>query len=131
MMWLWFAAALSIALGWGIPAQAQDKVSFPSTDADLKGGTPTTITGYLYKPEGAGPFPAVIGMHGCNGLVDQDGKVHPHYGTWGEILSKDGYLVLLPDAFGSRGHGDLCSFNPSAHAPCRLIVTYRATITVP
>jgi hypothetical protein len=30
-------------------AAAQEKVSFPSTDGDLKGGTPTTMTGYLYK----------------------------------------------------------------------------------
>jgi poly(3-hydroxybutyrate) depolymerase len=81
MVRLRFVAALSVALGWGMPAQAQDKVSFPSTDADLKGGTPTTVTGYLYKPEGPGPFPAVIGMHGCNGLLGQDGKVHPVYGT--------------------------------------------------
>jgi dienelactone hydrolase len=81
MMRLWFAAALCIAVGTGVPAQAQDKVSFPSTDADLKGGTPTTITGYLYKPEGTGPFPAVIGMHGCNGLVDPDGKVFALYGA--------------------------------------------------
>ena len=117
MMWLWFAIALSVALAGALPAQAQDKVSFPSTDADLKGGTPTTVTGYLYKPEGPGPFPAVIGMHGCHGLLDQDGKVHPQYGTWGEILSKDGYLVLLPDAFGSRGHGDLCAVQPPSARP--------------
>ena len=67
MIWLWSVVALFIAIAGGLPAQAQDKVSFPSTDADLKGGTPTTVTGYLYKPEGPGPFPAVIGMHGCNG----------------------------------------------------------------
>jgi len=116
-MRLWFAAALCISVGAGVPAQAQDKVSFPSTDADLKGGAPTTITGYLYKPEGPGPFPAVIGLHGCNGLVDQDGKVLALYGTWGERLSKDGYLVLLPDSFGSRGHGDLCAVQPGIPRP--------------
>jgi dienelactone hydrolase len=117
MMRLWFAAALCISIGAGVPAQAQDKVSFPSTDADLKGGTPTTITGYLYKPEGPGPFPAVIGLHGCNGLVDQAGKVLALYGTWGKRLSKDGYLVLLPDSFGSRGHGDLCAVQPGIPRP--------------
>ncbi len=115
MMRLWFSAALSIALG-GVPAQAQDKVSFPSTDSDLKGGTPTTITGYLFKPEGPGPFPAVIGMHGCDGLVE-DGKLKPLYGTWGEVLSKEGYLVLLPDSFGSRGHGNLCAVQPASARP--------------
>ena len=86
MMRLCFASALFIAIGRGAPAQAQEKVSFPSTDADLKGGPPTTITGYLYKPEGPGPFPAVIGMHGCDGAFDEDGKVRPLYGAWGERL---------------------------------------------
>jgi dienelactone hydrolase len=49
-------------------AAAQEKVSFPSTDGDLKGGTPTTITGYLYKPAGSGPFAAVVGMKMISGL---------------------------------------------------------------
>jgi dienelactone hydrolase len=88
-----FAVALSVAVAFGVSAQAQEKVSFASTDADLSAGSASTITGYLYRPEGAGPFPAVIGMHGCNGLVDHQGKVFPLYGTWGEILSKEGYLV--------------------------------------
>jgi hypothetical protein len=83
------------------------------------------VRGYLYKPEGAGPFPAVIGMHGCDGLVDQDGKVHPLYGTWGETLSKEGYLVLLPDGFGSRGHGNLCAVQPIAASPARAVAAPR------
>src|SRR5258707_2468370 len=87
-------------------AVAQEKVSFPSTDGDLKGGTPTTITGYLYKPAGSGPFAAVVGMHGCGGLVvDEKGTLSPLNEQWGEILSRAGYLVLLVDYFRSRGHG--------------------------
>ncbi len=66
------AAALFI----GNQAVAQEKVSFPSTDGDLKGGTPTTITAYLYKPAGSGPFAAVVGLHGCGGLVvDEKGTL--------------------------------------------------------
>jgi dienelactone hydrolase len=114
---LWLVAALSSVLGWGISAQAQEKVSFSSTDADLKGGTPTTITGYLYKPDGAGPFPAVIGMHGCDGILDEGGKVRPLYGAWGERLSAEGYLVLMPDAFSPRGHGSLCAIQPISARP--------------
>lgn len=117
MNYIAFITALAVASVSALPAWSQEKVSFASTDADLTGGKPTTITGYLYKPEGAGPFPAVIAMHGCTGPYDKSGKIHPLYGTWGEILSKEGYAVLLPDAFGSRGHGDLCSIQPSSAAP--------------
>jgi len=28
------------------------------------------IQGYLARPDGAGPFPAVIGLHGCAGMHD-------------------------------------------------------------
>jgi dienelactone hydrolase len=96
-------------------AVAQEKASFPSTDADLKGGTPTTITGYLYKPAGAGPFAAVVSMPGCDGVLGESddilgkkGEIHPLYGQWGEILSRAGYIVLLVDSFQPRGQGSQC-----------------------
>ena len=78
--------------------RAQEKVSFPSTDGDLKRGVPTTITGYLYKPAGSGPFPAVIGMHGCDGPVNEEGKIRPPYGTWGEITFSKG-IFFSSDRF--------------------------------
>jgi dienelactone hydrolase len=102
------AAALFI----GNQAVAQEKVSFPSNDGDLKGGTPTTITGYLYKPAGSGPFAAVVGIHGCDGLVNEKEEIRPLYGTWGEILSRAGYIVLLVDGFQPRLYGSLCAIQP-------------------
>lgn len=114
---LFFAFALCATVVAPLPpgqsnAAAQGKVLFPSTDGDLRNGTPTLLTGFLYRPKGSGPFPAVVAMHGCNGLVAQDGSVFELYGAWGEILSRDGYIVLLPDSHGSRGHGDLCPTPP-------------------
>src|SRR5260370_3741669 len=99
------AAALFI----GNQAVAQEKVSFPSTDGDLKGGTPTTITGYLYKPAGSGPFAAVVSMPGCDGVLGENddflckkGEIHPTYGQSGEILSRAGYIGLFVDSFRPR-----------------------------
>jgi dienelactone hydrolase len=96
---------------------AQEKVSFPSTDGELKGGSPTTITGYLYKPAGSGPFAAVVGIHGCDGLTNAKGEVRPLYGTWGETLSQKGYLVLLIDSFKPRGYTNLCATMPIFSRP--------------
>ena len=109
------AAVIALALPLGV-AGAQEKVTFASLDADLKGGTASALYGYLYKPEGAGPFPAVVVLHGCNGLM-QEGKVNPLYGAWGERLAKNGYVALLPDSMGSRGHGNLCAFQPASERP--------------
>jgi dienelactone hydrolase len=105
------AAALFIAS----QAIAQEKVSLPSTDADLTGGAPTTISGYFYKPAGAGPFAAVVSMPGCDGvlgesddILDKKGEIHPMYAQWGEILSSKGYLVLPIDSLQPRVRNRLC-----------------------
>src|SRR5262249_23602169 len=98
-------------------ASAQEKVSFPSTDGDLKGGTPTIINGYLYRPSGPGPFSAVVSIHGCDGAVNEKGEVRPLYGTWGEVLSQKGYVVLLIDSFQPRGQVNLCAMLPVFSRP--------------
>jgi dienelactone hydrolase len=100
--------ACAIAGVLGVPAVAQEKVSFPSTDGDLKGRTPTTIAGYLYKPAGSGPFAAVVSMPGCGGVVDEKGEIYSWSAQWGEILSRAGYIVLWVDSFRPRGQSDQC-----------------------
>jgi len=62
----------------------------------------------LYKPDGAGPFPTVIALHGCGGLSGQSEPVLPRYRDWAEQLLKTGHAVLLPDSYGSRELGPQC-----------------------
>jgi dienelactone hydrolase len=62
----------------------------------------------LYKPDGDGPFPAVIALHGCGGLAGHAEPVAPRYRDWAEQLLKDGKAVLLPDSYGSRELGPQC-----------------------
>jgi dienelactone hydrolase len=59
------------------------------------------ISATLRKPEGAGPFPAVIVMHNCAGITD-------HTMEWVERLVHWGYVAMAPDSFGSRGRGSVC-----------------------
>ena len=67
-----------------------------------------TLHAQLYRPDGNGPFPTVIALHGCGGLSGQNGAVLPRYRDWSEQLLKSGYAVLWPDSFGSRGTGPQC-----------------------
>src|SRR5262245_63245409 len=61
------------------------------------------IQGYLAKPEGAGPFPAVIGLHGCAGMHDTTKrKLVDELVGWG-------YVVLLVDSFATRGIEHACT----------------------
>jgi dienelactone hydrolase len=62
----------------------------------------------LYKPDGDGPFPAVIALHGCGGLASHSDPVLPRYRDWAEQLLKAGSAVLLPDSYGSRELGPQC-----------------------
>ena len=63
----------------------------------------------LYKPDGDGPFPVVIALHGCDGLAGPSEPVLPRYRDWAEQLVKTGHAVLLPDSYGSRELGPQCS----------------------
>jgi dienelactone hydrolase len=62
----------------------------------------------LYKPDGDGPFPVVIALHGCGGLAGHSEPVQPRYREWAELLLKAGNAVLLPDSYASRELGPQC-----------------------
>lgn len=68
----------------------------------------TRLQALLYRPEGSGPFPAVVGLHNCTGLMNRAGVLGARYADWGERLSKNGFAVLLPDSNRSRGLGSQC-----------------------
>jgi dienelactone hydrolase len=67
-----------------------------------------TLHAQLYKPDGDGPFPVVIALHGCGGLAGHSEPVQLRYRDWAEQLLKAGSAVLLPDSYGSRELGPQC-----------------------
>jgi dienelactone hydrolase len=74
---------------------------------DISSGN-STLHAQLFKPDGNGPFPAVIALHGCGGLGSHSEPVLPRYRDWAEQLVKSGHAVLLPDSYGSRELGPQC-----------------------
>ncbi|MBR0794630.1 dienelactone hydrolase family protein [Bradyrhizobium jicamae] len=67
-----------------------------------------TLRAQLYRPDGDGPFPTVIALHGCGGLANRSEQVAPRYRDWAEQLLTSGHAVLLPDSYGSRELGPQC-----------------------
>lgn len=64
---------------------------------------------YVAAPPGAPkPTPAVIMLHGCSGLFTNGGKIKARETAWRDMLHNEGWALLLPDSFGSRGYGSLC-----------------------
>jgi dienelactone hydrolase len=82
------------------PLPAPQQVDIPTSQGVLHAE--------LYKPDGSGPFPTVIALHGCGGLGGHSESVLPRYRDWAERLLTVGHAVLLPDSYGSRGIGPQC-----------------------
>lgn len=105
------------------PAGADDRVPVPSMDEELTRGAATTLDGRLFRPEGDGPFPAIVALHGCSGrdLPNRD-TLRAYLRDWAERLSALGYVVLLPDSFRPRGVPEICTkankaVSPTNHRP--------------
>ncbi|MGO7154514.1 dienelactone hydrolase family protein [Rhizobium leguminosarum] len=115
-LFLCLAAFLAVTLA-GNPADADELVRFESAPVKLSPfriskareqgeilsqpqGTP--LLGYLSRPEGDGPFPAVVLLHGCEGmrLSIKD--------LWPKRLVAWGYAVLVVDSFTTRNIQDTC-----------------------
>ncbi len=79
----------------------------PAERIDIADGE-LTLHGMLYKPEGAGPFPAVVALHDCGGLNNRPRTTAHLYNEWANLLVTQGFVVLFPDSFGSRGLGAQC-----------------------
>ena len=75
--------------------------AFQKRMAEKKGITltdpePLTVLGRLYRPEGIGPFPAIVLLHGAPGIWAWDD-------FWAERLRSWGYVVLNVDSMTPRG----------------------------
>lgn len=75
-------------------------VSFKGSTKKLFGGF-ETLTGNLSKPQGDGPFPAVVLMHSCAG-------VNKWHHVWADRLAGWGYVAFVVDSFGPRGVKSVC-----------------------
>ncbi|CTQ56933.1 putative dienelactone hydrolase [Roseibium album] len=69
------------------------------TSSSTNTETPTTlgapIWGHLGRPEGQGPHPAIVLLHGCGGIQQS------HF-NWARQLNKAGYVTLVVDSFRPR-----------------------------
>ena len=96
--------ALLLALD-AAAAQSPDTVNFPSKDGK------TQLIGYVFRPAGAGPFPAIVMLHGRAGPYSSGAKgvyaaatLTLRHRVWGEFWAERGYLALHVDSFGPRGY---------------------------
>lgn len=94
-------AGLWLALLVSVPLAAAERVVVPGDGVEL--------VGLLYRPEGTGPFPAVVLLHGCSGMWARESRPNRSYAHWAEQLRRRGYIAVLLDSFGPRGEREVCS----------------------
>jgi dienelactone hydrolase len=68
--------------------------------------------GSIILPEGKPPFPAIVVLHGCNG-VSQNTRV------WARRLASWGYAALIVDSFTLRGLAQVCDGSRALPGPER------------
>jgi dienelactone hydrolase len=86
------------------PAAADETVKFASA------GQRDPVQGYLTRPKGRGPFPAVVLLHTCLGLPQERASI-------GERIAGWGYVALFVDDFATRGLKETCAVDFSQALP--------------
>src|SRR5438876_7377939 len=122
-------SALLALCGLAHPAHAAERVQFESARYQVGPlqrrlalerrepiipAAPSIIDGFLTKPDGPGPFPGIVHLHGCGGLPDDVKRGANHF--WSDRLASWGYAVLVVDSFTTRGISNTCSGEPAARA---------------
>ena len=98
--------ALIVALVMGLAA-CQSSGTVTSIATGQPGPGPAS---WLAKPDGDGPFPAVVLMHGCGGTERNTSHQTVWRGLNGHaaMLNDNGYVTLIVDSFGPRRITDGC-----------------------
>ena len=100
-----FAAATATSKS--SPKNVPETVHFPTANGSV------TLVGFLFKPRGGGPHPAIVMLHGRAGPYSS--AAHGKYDAttlskrhmeWGEFWAARGYIALLVDSFGPRGYAE-------------------------
>jgi dienelactone hydrolase len=59
------------------------------------------------------PRPVIVALHGCGGLYSTSGinrgKLNPRHAGMAQLMTANGYSILFPDSFSTRGESSLCS----------------------
>jgi dienelactone hydrolase len=100
------AAGLALALA-GCASVAR-RVDIPRPEEPLDAAPrPAALAGYVTQPDGQGPHPAVVLLHGCSGLPSSRARLE----EWAAWYHGRGWVSVVLDSFSPRGVGSVCLRN--------------------
>lgn len=95
-------AILLLTVGPGLVPLARAQGVAPAEAVVFKSLSGEVIAGRLFLPQGTGPFPAVVGLHGSGGYA-------PAHDRWATRLTASGYAMFLVDSYTPRGYREIIS----------------------
>ena len=89
---------LALLAVWFAGGCVSASVQFPNATP----GAPLTVPGWLSRPAGDGPFPALVLLHGCHGV---SASTH----QWARWFRDHRYIALVVDSWAARNITEDCS----------------------
>lgn len=107
---------------------ATQSVAAPPERVTFEGADGKQIAGYVLKPAGDGPFPALVLAHGCGGLFNAKGEIRARDRDWGDRLVAAGFAVVYPDSFNPRGVRSVCTERKPVITPAGRALDVRGAV---
>jgi dienelactone hydrolase len=82
-------------------------------------GRPTEVSGFLALPVADAPLPAMVVMHGCDGISASEIE-------WAKTLNKLGVATLVVDRYGPRNIAETCTYREFINSASALVDAFRA-----
>jgi dienelactone hydrolase len=95
------ACLFAVLLRGGVASAAEQSARIVELETPLASAQP--LQAYLRQPDGTGPLPAIVLLHGCAGNWKRLDE------RWGGRLAAWGYVTLTVDSFGPRGVDNTCA----------------------
>ena len=89
-----FTLAQPLEAGGLARANKGPDLKFPEEAGELSASSPLAMA--IYRPPGAGPFPALVIVHSCGGLRQE-------IQDWAKLALERGYVAFVLDSLGARG----------------------------
>src|SRR6266498_742884 len=100
-----------------IPWRPGNAAAFQSGAAEERGKKAAngSLPVNIYRPDGAGPFPFIVLLHGCGGL-HREAMWSAWVEPWADVFRAHGVGTAVVDSFGPRRVDQVCTGNVAAWA---------------
>ncbi|MBM3572505.1 MAG: hypothetical protein FJX52_09130, partial [Alphaproteobacteria bacterium] len=107
---MWRACVWTVLLGLAPAAVAGERVTIPALDGGLQ------LPGIWFPAATSERRPAVITLHGCGGMLNEQGEIGAGYVREASYFNSEGIHVLALDSFTPRGQKSICEIRNAERA---------------